>query len=83
MWFNVLNRLHIHTCFLYTRHILGMEDMAVQYSTEMNKKNIGEKGGSSNKKGHKMDFLMILRAKVASIAFVVVLEYPLLYWCSC
>ena len=56
-----------------------MEDMAVQYSTEMNKKNIGEKGGSSNKKGRKMDFLMILRAKVASIAFVVVLEYPLLY----
>ena len=55
-----------------------MEDMAVQYSTEMNKKN-GKKGGSSNKKGHKMDFLMILRAKVASIAFVVVLEYPLLY----
>ena len=46
------------------------------------KKN-GEKGGSPNKKGHKMDFLMILRAKVANIAFVVVLEYPLLEWSSC
>ena len=30
-----------------------------------------------------MDFLMILRAKVANIAFVVVLEYPLLEWSSC
>ena len=59
-----------------------MEDMVVQYSTEMNKKN-GKKGESSNKKGHKMDFLMILRAKVANIAFVVVLEYPLLEWSSC
>ena len=59
-----------------------MEDMTVQYSTEIKKKN-GEKWGSSNKKGHKMDFLMILRAKVANIAFVVVLEYPLLEWSSC
>ena len=40
-----------------------MEDMAVQYSTEMNKKNIGEKGGSSNKKRTQNGFFNDFKGK--------------------
>lgn len=74
MLFNVLNSLHIHTCLCmcraYTRN--GEHGCDIQLKRQ---KKLWE-GASSNKKGHKVNFLKwFLRGNVANIAHNLVLEY--------